>query len=53
MEALDEFIYLSQVSQALAIKTETEGYLHDRDENLWTNDYSLRPNVRNLNMGMF
>ena len=51
-EALEEFIYLSQVSQALAIKLEAESYLRDRDTNLWSkDDYSLRSSVQNVNMG--
>ena len=50
-EALEEFIYLSQVIQALSVKTEAEGYLRDRDSDLWKSDYSLRSNVKNINLG--
>lgn len=51
-EALEEFIYLTQVVQAMGIKVEAEAYLRDRDFSLWKGDeYSLRAGVKNINMG--
>lgn len=51
-EPLEEFIYLTQVVQAMGIKVEAEAYLRDRDYRLWKDDeYSLRAGVKNVNMG--